>query len=87
MKKFDQLFAELEQRATSPRPDSGTTQFLEAGVHGIGKKLLEEAGELWLALEHESTERVAEEAAQLIYFAQLALIARGVSLTQLEANL
>lgn len=87
MKKFDELYSELEFRAASPAADSKTTQFLEGGAHGIGKKLAEEAGELWIALEHESPARVAEEAAQLIYFAQLALVCRGVPLSQLEEYL
>ena len=84
MKKFEHLFAELEKRALEPSPDSKTSQYLEAGAHAIGKKLVEEAGELWLALEHETADRVAEEASQLIYFVQLALVARGIPLSELE---
>lgn len=87
MKKFEELFVELENRALNPSATSASTEFLDGGVHEIGKKLLEEAGELWLALEHESKHRVAEEASQLIYFIQLALVARGVSLDQLESEL
>lgn len=87
MKTFQELFSELEARATNPSPDSVSSRYLASGVHEIGKKLLEEAGELWLALEHESPERVAEEAAQLIYFIQLALISRGISITELEREL
>jgi phosphoribosyl-ATP pyrophosphohydrolase len=87
MKKFEELFAELEQRSNSPSPGSASTGYLQAGPHEIGKKLLEEAGELWLALEHESPQRVAEEAGQLIYFIQLALVARGVSIVELERSL
>lgn len=87
MKKFDALFAELSERSLNPNPDSKTTNFLTQGPHEIGKKIVEEAGELWLALEHESPQRVAAEAAQLIYFIQLALIARGATLADLESAL
>jgi phosphoribosyl-ATP pyrophosphohydrolase len=87
MKKFEELFVELQNRALNPSANSASSQFLAGGVHEIGKKLMEESGELWLALEHESKQRVAEEASQLIYFILLALVAREVSLDQLESEL
>ena len=56
MKNFESLWAELSEKALL-RPDgSGTVAALDAGVHAIGKKILEEAGEIWLAAEHESDE-------------------------------
>jgi phosphoribosyl-ATP pyrophosphohydrolase len=57
---------------------------LEAGVHAIGKKLVEEAAELWMAAEHESDQQVALEASQLIYYVQLMLVSRGISLSAVE---
>lgn len=80
MKSFENLWAELQQKALD-RPDgSGTVQALDAGVHFIGKKVLEEAGEVWLAAEHESDERLAEEISQLLYHLQTLMLARGISL-------
>ncbi len=80
MKTFESLWAELSEKALQ-RPDgSGTVAALDAGVHEISKKILEEAGEVWLAAEHESDEALAEEISQLIYHVQTLMLARGLSL-------
>ena len=80
MKTFESLWAELSDKALL-RPDgSGTVAALDAGIHEIGKKILEEAGEVWLAAEHESDEALAEEISQLIYHVQTLMLARGLSL-------
>ena len=80
MKTFESLWAELSEKALL-RPDgSGTVAALDAGVHEIGKKILEEAGEVWLAAEHESDQALAEEISQLIYHVQTLMLARGLSL-------
>ena len=80
MKTFESLWAELSEKALQ-RPDgSGTVAVLDAGVHAIGKKILEEAGEVWLAAEHESDEALAEEISQLIYHVQTLMLARGLTL-------
>jgi phosphoribosyl-ATP pyrophosphohydrolase len=79
MKTFDELFTELSERARS-RPDgSGTVTALDEGVHSQGKKVLEEAGEVWIAAEHESDERLAEEISQLLYRVQVLMLGRGIS--------
>lgn len=79
MKTFDELFVELTARARD-RPDgSATVDSLEAGVHAQGKKVLEEAGEVWIAAEHESDDRLAEEISQLLYRVQVLMLGRGVS--------
>lgn len=78
MKSFDSLWAELAQKAISRPEGSGTVAALDAGIHTIGKKILEEAGEVWLAAEHESDEALAEEISQLIYHLQTLMLARGL---------
>ena len=84
MKTFDSLYQELAQRAAT-RPDgSNAVALLDAGVHEIGKKVVEEAAELWMAAEYESDEQVALEASQLIYHLQLILLARGIRLEQVQ---
>ena len=84
MKSFDELFAELELKAVDRPAGSGTVAALDAGVHAIGKKIMEEAGEVWLAAEHESDEALAEEISQLIYHLQTMMIARGLTLNDLN---
>lgn len=81
MKSFDQLFDELAAKLASREAGSGTVAAIDAGVHSIGKKVLEEAGEVWLAAEHESGEALAEEISQLIYHLQVLMLARGLQPT------
>ncbi len=80
MKTFDELFTELSERARVRPAGSGTVAALEAGVHAQGKKVLEEAGEVWIAAEHESDERLAEEVSQLLYRVQVLMLGRGLTL-------
>ena len=87
MKTFDQLWVELSEKARE-RPDgSGTVRELDAGVQAIGKKLVEEAAESWMAAEHEGKERTAEEISQLLYHAQVLMIASGVTLDDVYSYL
>jgi len=78
MKTFDQLFDELSLIAVDKPEGSGTVEALAAGVHSMGKKILEEAGEVWLAAEHESNESLALEISQLLYRLQVVMISRGL---------
>jgi phosphoribosyl-ATP pyrophosphohydrolase len=78
MKTFDELFAELSERARNRPEGSGTVAALDEGVHSQGKKVLEEAGEVWIAAEHESDERLAEEISQLLYRVQVLMLGRGI---------
>jgi phosphoribosyl-ATP pyrophosphohydrolase len=80
MKTFETLWAELSEKAITRPEGSGTVKALDAGIHAIGKKILEEAGEVWLAAEHESDEALAEEISQLIYHLQTLMLARGLSI-------
>ncbi|HEX4250413.1 MAG TPA: phosphoribosyl-ATP diphosphatase [Pseudonocardia sp.] len=80
MKTFDDLFAELAEKAQTRPAGSGTVAALDAGVHAQGKKLLEEAGEVWLAAEHEADDQLAEEISQLLYRIQVVMLGRGLGL-------
>jgi phosphoribosyl-ATP pyrophosphohydrolase len=80
MKTFESLWAELSEKAVNRPEGSGTVDALDAGIHSIGKKILEEAGEVWLAAEHESDDALAEEISQLIYHLQTLMLARGLSI-------
>jgi len=87
VKTFDELFAELAERARSRPAGSGTVAALDAGVHAQGKKVLEEAGEVWIAAEHESDERLAEEVSQLLYRVQVLMLGRGLTLDDVYKHL
>jgi phosphoribosyl-ATP pyrophosphohydrolase len=87
VKTFDSLFAELSEKARTRPEGSGTVAQLDAGVHAIGKKVVEEAAEVWMAAEHESDERAAEEISQLLYHLQVLMLARGLTLEDVYAHL
>ena len=78
VKSFEDLYAELAERARTRPAGSGTVAALDAGVHAIGKKIVEEAAEVWMAAEHECKERTAEEISQLLYHVQVLMLARGL---------
>jgi phosphoribosyl-ATP pyrophosphohydrolase len=86
MKKFEELYSQLQERAESKDPSSQTVAWLEAGTHSIGKKIVEEAAEVWMAAEHEGKERTAEEISQLIYHLQVLMIKMNIKLEDLEKN-
>ena len=80
MKTFDELFEELRRKWAEHDPASGTVRELERGTHAIGKKIVEEAGEVWIAAEYEGREKTAEEISQLLYHLQVMMIDRGLEL-------
>jgi len=87
VKTFDQLFSELADKAATRPEGSATVAALDAGVHAIGKKVVEEAAEAWMAAEHESADRAAEEISQLLYHVQVLMLARGLRLEDVYARL
>ena len=80
MTTFEDLFAELEVKAKDRPEGSGTVKELDAGVHAIGKKIVEEAAEVWMAAEYESKAELALEISQLLYHLQVMMVAKEVSL-------
>lgn len=87
MKNFDALFAELSDKAKTRPEGSGTVERLDAGVHAIGKKIVEEAAESWMAAEFESADRTAEELSQLLYHVQVLMLAKGLTLADVYRHL
>jgi phosphoribosyl-ATP pyrophosphohydrolase len=87
VKTFDSLFEELGAKAAERPAGSRTVAELDSGVHGIGKKVVEEAAEVWMAAEYESTEDTAEEISQLLYHLQVLMIAKGLTLEDVYKHL
>jgi phosphoribosyl-ATP pyrophosphohydrolase len=84
MTTFEALFNELQLKATSDESSSNTKELLEQGVHAIGKKIVEEAAEVWMAAEHETKDALALEISQLIYHLQVLMVAKGLTIADLE---
>ncbi|WP_193104542.1 phosphoribosyl-ATP diphosphatase [Brachybacterium sp. FME24] len=87
MKDFEALFVELTEKARTRPEGSGTVRELDAGVHQIGKKIVEEAAEVWMACEYESQEDAAMEISQLLYHLQVMMVAKGISLEDVYRQL
>lgn len=89
MKSFDELWDELSDRDYSHGPDENTStgKLLAVGVHGIGKKIVEEASEVWMAAEYESDENLANEISQLLYHIQVLMLARGIDIEDVYEKL
>ncbi len=87
MKTFDSLYAELAEKAATRPAGSGTVAELDAGVHAIGKKIVEEAAEVWMAAEYQSDVETAEEISQLLYHLQVLMLAKGLSLEDVYRHL
>ncbi|WP_218876359.1 phosphoribosyl-ATP diphosphatase [Nocardioides marinisabuli] len=87
VKTFEELWTELAEKARTRPEGSGTVRELDAGVHAIGKKLVEEAAESWMAAEHEGKERAAEEISQLLYHVQVLMLGLGLELDDVYTHL
>ncbi len=87
VKTFDALFAELTEKSVTRPEGSGTVKELDAGVHAIGKKIVEEAAEVWMAAEYQSDKETAEEISQLLYHLQVLMVAKGLTLDDVYAHL
>ena len=87
MKNFETLFNELSHKANERPAGSGTVEALDKGAHFIGKKIIEEAGEVWIASEYQTDEELAEEMSQLIYWTQVMMLHRGITLGDIYKNL
>jgi len=89
MKSFDDLWDEISERdyAVAPHDTSSTGKLLDSGVHGIGKKIVEEAAEVWMAAEYESDENLVTEISQLLYHLQVLMLARGIEIEDVYEKL
>lgn len=87
VKTMETLFAELAEKARTRPAGSGTVEALDRGVHFLGKKVIEEAGEVWIAAEHQSDAELAEEMSQLLYWLQVMMVKRGLTLDDVYAHL
>jgi phosphoribosyl-ATP pyrophosphohydrolase/phosphoribosyl-AMP cyclohydrolase len=81
------LEREIEARKQSTAARSYTRHLLDGGAARIGEKLREEADELGRAIAGETDERVASEAADVLYHVLVGLASRGVSLRSVFAEL
>ena len=87
MKTFENLWDELSAKVAAGDKKSASVAHIATGVHQVGKKVVEEASETWMAAEFESDERFAEEVSQLLYQIQALMLARGIKLEDVYRKL
>jgi phosphoribosyl-ATP pyrophosphohydrolase len=87
MKSFETLWVELSEIVENRPEGSGTLKEFDAGVHAVGKKIIEEAAEVWMAAEYEDDEDLALEISQLLYHLQVLMLVRGISIEDVYNNL
>ena len=86
-KSFDTLFAELSAKVAGHDPNSSTVVRVDAGVHEIGKKIVEEAAEVWMAAEYQTRDQAATEISQLLYHIQVLMLALDLGLEDIYQRL
>jgi phosphoribosyl-ATP pyrophosphohydrolase len=84
---LEEMFALAVERRDADVPTGSTGVLLASGVDAIGKKLLEEAAEAWIAARHETREQVALELSQVLYYVALLATRAGVGLDELYEKL
>lgn len=87
MKTFESLYLELLEKSAQRPQGSRTVELLDDGVHAIGKKVVEEASEVWMAAEHETTDQLAIEISQLVYHLQVLMVAKGITVEDVYEHL
>lgn len=86
-KSFEELYEQLRETARTRPAGSGTVARLDAGVHEIGKKIVEEAAEVWMAAEYEGKDAAALEISQLLYHLQVLMVAMDLDLADVYEKL
>jgi phosphoribosyl-ATP pyrophosphohydrolase len=87
MKTFEELWLELSEKALVRDPSSKTVKSLALGTHAIAKKVLEEAGEVLLAAEAQGDEALALEISQLLYWVQVLMLDKDLTLEDIYRRL
>ena len=84
---FEEMYALACQRKKEMPEGKGTTELFKKGPHAIGKKLVEEAAESWMAARYETHDDQALELSQVLYYVAVMMAEKGVTLDEVYKNL
>ena len=84
---FEEMYALACQRKKEMPEGKGTTELFKKGPHGIGKKLVEEAAESWMAARFESHDAQCLELSQVLYYVAVMMAEKGIKLEEVYAKL
>jgi phosphoribosyl-ATP pyrophosphohydrolase len=76
---FDEICELARSRKREMPEGKSTTALFEKGVHAIGKKLVEEAAESWMAARFEGNDALALELSQVLYYVACMMAETGLS--------
>jgi len=79
---FEEIVELAKKRKEEMPEGSGTVALFEKGAHAIGKKLVEEAAESWMAARYETKEDLALELSQLLYYVAVMMAEKEISLEE-----
>lgn len=84
---MDTLYHTLLERKSAPESSSYTASLYAKGVNGFGKKIIEEAGEVVLALKDKDSGQIVYECADLLYHILVGLAYYNIHPDQVLAEL
>ena len=84
---FEEICALAVSRKAEMPEGSATARLFEGGAHAIGKKLVEEAAESWMAARFETSEALAGELAQVLYYVACMMAEKDITLEDVYATL
>jgi phosphoribosyl-AMP cyclohydrolase / phosphoribosyl-ATP pyrophosphohydrolase len=84
---IEQLYEVVAERKETRPEGSYTSRLFNEGIDKIVKKLGEEAVETIIAAKNESSQRIVEETADLLYHLVVTLVEKGVTLEEIQVEL
>jgi phosphoribosyl-ATP pyrophosphohydrolase len=84
---FEEIYALAKERKEKMPEGRSTTELFKKGSHGIGKKLVEEAAESWMAARFEGKEALALELSQTLYYVACMMAENGLSLEDVYSRI
>lgn len=84
---FEEMLDLARSRKLEMPEGKSTTALFEQGAHGIGKKLVEEAAESWMAARYESPDQLALELSQVLYYVACMMAEKQIPLDEVYKQL
>jgi phosphoribosyl-ATP pyrophosphohydrolase len=84
---FEEMVQVARQRKAEMPEGKSTTELFRKGTHAIGKKLVEEAAESWMAARFETQDDLALELSQVLYYVAVMMAEKNLSLEEVYKKL
>ncbi len=84
---FEEIVELTCKRKLEMPEGKSTTELFKKGTHAIGKKLVEEAAESWMAARYETSDDLALELSQVLYYVAVMMAEKNISLDEVYNKL